>query len=139
MVGLDNKSAIVTGAASGIGKAIAWQLAQEGATVFLADLNGEGAEQTAAMFHAQELQAFHRACDVSNAVQVEQMVVDAARQMGKIDILVNCAGISPVGRVTDISEAEFRRVLDINLVAIFLTSKYTLPYLIQTQGCIINI
>ena len=136
---LTSKKVIVTGAASGIGKAVAYAMAREGAEVAMIDLNAKGVNLVAEEFLKEKLSVIALACDVSNSDQVQSTINKVVPQLGQIDVLVNCAGISPEGRVTDISEADFRKVLDINLVAIFLTSKYSLPHLIHSRGIIINI
>ena len=115
---LDNRVAIVTGAAQGIGKAIADKLAAEGATVVVADLNGEGAEK-AAPPRGMGLQV-----DVSKEEDVKRMVDEAVSRYGKLDVLVNNAAIVPFTAWDDIDFAEWRRIMAVNLDGTFLACHY---------------
>ena len=115
---LEGRVAIVTGAAQGIGKAIADKLATEGATVVVADINGEGA-QTAAPEGGIGMQV-----DTSSEQDVERMVADTVSAYGKLDILVNNAAIVPFTAWDDVDFAEWRRIMAVNLDGTFLTCHY---------------
>src|SRR5215203_3701078 len=91
-----NKVAIVTGGADGIGKGIAYRLGQEGATVILFDINRILLEKTVAEFHRMGIQASGNVVDISNETEVSQAVTSVEDEWGRIDVLVNSAGI--VGR-----------------------------------------
>jgi pyridoxal 4-dehydrogenase len=115
---LDGRVAIVTGAAQGIGKAIADKLAEEGASVVVADVNGEGAER-AAPAAGVGLQV-----DVSNAEDVVRLVSETVSRFGKLDVLVNNAAIVPFTAWDDIDFVEWRRIMAVNLDGVFLTCHY---------------
>lgn len=140
MIMQSKKVAIVTGSASGIGKAIAERFAKEGISVMLTDVNSERLTETEKDFKAKGYLVDSFLCDITNEASVKELMEKAISCFQRIDILVNCAGISPVGRVTDISEADFKKAIEINLVAPFLTSKYVLPYMMENKsGSITNI
>ena len=111
---LDDRVAIVTGGAQGIGKAIADKLADEGATVVVADINGEGAQE-AAPEDGTGMQV-----DTSNEDDVKRMVADTVGAYGKLDILVNNAAIVPFTAWDDVDFAEWRRIMAVNLDGTFL-------------------
>jgi 3-oxoacyl-[acyl-carrier protein] reductase/pyridoxal 4-dehydrogenase len=115
---LDGRVAIVTGAAQGIGKAIADKLAEEGATVVVADINGEGAERAAPPG------GLGLRVDVSSEEQVQGMVDDAVSRFGRLDVLVNDAAIVPFTPWDDVDFAEWRRIMSVNLDGVFLTTHY---------------
>lgn len=137
---LKDKVAIVTGAASGNGQAIALQFAEAGAKIVVADIDSIKGQATAAMIEAKGGEAVVTATDVTSASDIESMVQTARQQFGRLDILVNNAGISPVGSVTDISEEEWDLCLNIDLKSVFLGCKYAIPVMIESGGgSIINI
>ena len=115
---LDGRVAIVTGGAQGIGKAIAEKLAGEGATVVVADINGEGAEE-AAPEDGMGMQV-----DTSNEEDVKRMVERTVDAYGKLDVLVNNAAIVPFTAWDDIDFAEWRRIMAVNLDGTFLACHY---------------
>ena len=131
------KSVIVTGGASGIGKATAKQFASEGADVVIADVNPDG--QAVAQQISQETQksiSFVQA-DVSKADDAERIIQETLRRHGRLDILHNNAGILVVGDVTTIPEADWNRCIDINLKSVYLVSRYAIPAMQQTGGGVI--
>ena len=116
MAALTGKVAVVTGASSGIGRAIARRFAQEGARVFVADVNVTGGEETATMITEQGGEASFIECDVAVPEQVRAMIDRAAREGGKLTTLVNNAGVGGVGKpLEEIEPDEFRRTIDVNL------------------------
>jgi pyridoxal 4-dehydrogenase len=131
---LDDRVAIVTGAAQGIGKAIADKLADEGATVVVADLNGEGA-QAASPEGGMGMQV-----DTSSEEDVKRMVADTVAAYGKLDVLVNNAAIVPFAAWDEVDFAEWRRVMAVNLDGTFLTCHYGYkPMREAGYGRIVNI
>jgi NAD(P)-dependent dehydrogenase (short-subunit alcohol dehydrogenase family) len=138
---LEKKVAIVTGAGSGIGKAIAERFAAHGAQVVLADFRYENIEAVANEILRENGSAVCFAADISRAEDVEKLIAYAVERYGKLDVLVNNAGImddfTPAGETT---EDLWKRVLETNLTGTFLTSKAALAiFLPQTSGNIINI
>src|SRR5262245_48869756 len=126
---LKDKSAIVTGAASGIGKDIAQRFAREGARVAIADLNLDAANAAAAEIRAAGGQAIGVAMDVTNEQQVNEGVAAVVAAFGGVDILVSNAGIQIVHPVEEFSYAEWKKMLAIHLDGAFLTTKACLPHM----------
>jgi NAD(P)-dependent dehydrogenase (short-subunit alcohol dehydrogenase family) len=132
--------AIVTGGGSGIGRAICLRFAAEGARVIVADVDEAGGQATAGLLAAEGGHVRFVRTDVSQAPQVEAMVQAALTAWGKLDILVNNAAILRLGSVTGTSEAEWDRVMAVNLKGVYLCSRFALPALIQAgRGAIVNI
>jgi len=128
---LDGKTAIVTGAASGIGKEIALIYASEGAKVAIADLNLQAANGTADEIRDRGGQAMGVAMDVTNEDQVNAGVAAVAAQWGGIDILVSNAGIQIVNPIEEFSLADWKKMLAIHLDGAFLTTRACLKYMYQ--------
>ena len=120
---LRGKGAVVTGGAAGIGFGIASRLAEAGAGVTIADVDGAAAEAAAARLRALDRQAQAVAADVSAAADVRRLIGAAVTAYGGIDVLVNNAGIYPFRPVQQMSEAEWDRVLDVNLKGAFLCAQ----------------
>lgn len=135
---LKNKTAIVTGGASGFGAGIVRKFVSEGARVLIADINEANAKLYAGEIGSQAIPC---QVDVSNSVSVKKMAAFAIDEFGKIDILVNNAGIThKKGPLEDVSEDEFDRVFAVNAKSVFLTAKYLVPHMKDNgQGAIINI
>lgn len=132
---LAGKVAVVTGAASGIGAAIAEAFAAKGARLALLDLNGDAAKARAATLPA----AAAWACDVADAGNVEAVVAAVEAGMDRIDILVNCAGIVDLAPAESIGLAAWQRTLDINLTGTFLMAQAVGRRMIaQNHGRIVN-
>ena len=138
---LDGKVALITGAGSGLGKAIAMRYCQEGAKVCVADIDHKRAEETIATIG--QSQAFGVTGDVSKAADTEMMVGKAVAHFGRLDILVNSAGfwlVDRPDRVDALSEQDWDRVVDVNLKGTFLCSKYALNHMLKAhRGVIINL
>ncbi len=141
MSSLNDKIAVVTGAAQGIGQAIATLLAQRGADVVIADINLEKAEATAKEIAASTgRRTLAVRVDVSNMSSAKEMVERAIAEMGRSDILVNNAGTTRDNLIMLMSEAEWDLVLDINLKGAFNCSKAVVrPMMKQRYGRIVNI
>jgi NAD(P)-dependent dehydrogenase (short-subunit alcohol dehydrogenase family) len=142
MNSLAGKVAIVTGGASGIGKAVAEVFAEAGLTgLTIADIDGNGAQQVASDVTAQfGTTAIALATDVAEGTQVEAMVQRTVAQFERVDILVNNAGIAPAVRWAEVTEENWRRVMDVNLNGAFLCTLAVLPFMKKQQaGRIVNI
>ena len=129
---LNEKSAIITGAASGIGKAIALRFAREGARVAIADLNKEATEATAKEIRAGKGIAMGLAMDVCDEKAVNDCVAIVSAEFGGVDILVNNAGIQIVHPIEEFPFAEWKKMLAIHLDGAFLTTKACLPHMYQS-------
>lgn len=136
MFSLKNKSAIITGGGSGIGKAIAETFAKQGATVYVLDLDLNSAEATVNAIIAQHGEAFAFACDVSN----QQLVKQVFEKIPNMDILVNCAGIAHIGRADTTSEEDFDRIFKVNVKGTYNCLHEAIPvFTEQNSGVILNI
>jgi len=142
---LAGKSALVTGAASGIGRATALVLAREGARVLAADLSGSGADETARMIQEAGGEALAVAADVTLDADVEAMVAAAVAAWGRLDCAFNNAGIAPAAvgpagqRVGDLSRQSWEGMLAVNLTGVWLCMKYELAQMErQGGGAIVN-
>ncbi len=132
---LKDKIAIVTGGASGFGKAIAETYAREGAKVMVADINGQGARDVANGIGAA---ATHIACDVSKKQDVEAMVAETVKAFGGLDIMVNNAGYTHKNQsLMNIGEEEFDRIFDVNVKAIYLATLACVPEMEKRGGGVI--
>ena len=131
---LNGKVAIITGAASGIGKATAILFAEHGAKIVVADINKDGGKKTVADIQDVGNDAIFVKTDVTVKSDTEQMVEQAIASYGKLDILLNSAGIAMRLPVAELSEEDWHRCLDVNLTGVFLCSKAAIPAM-QNNGC----
>jgi len=142
---LAGKVAIVTGAGSGIGRAIALRLASEGAKVAVAGQRLERVEETARLIAAAGGDALARACDVANAAQVEQLVGATVERFGGLHVLVNNAAknrpAAPLAEtVAELTEEWWHATMDVNATGAFLCAKHALPHMIAAGGgAVINV
>ncbi|RPE81045.1 3-hydroxybutyrate dehydrogenase [Vulcaniibacterium tengchongense] len=134
MTSIQGKSAIVTGAASGIGREIAFELARAGAAVAIADLDAAGAQAVAGEIAAGGGRALALAMDVTDEAAVEAGVERAAAEFGGVDILVSNAGIQIVNPIEQFAFADWKRMLAIHLDGAFLTTKAVLPHMYRDEG-----
>src|SRR5437764_6606632 len=136
MAGIEGKVAIVTGAASGIGLAVARDFAKHGIRVTLSDIDTEGGQAAAAELPAARFQA----ADMAKSADIQQLVAGTIAAEGQVDILVNNAGIQYVAPITEFPEAKWRQIIEIMLTAPFLLTKAVLPGMYARKwGRIINI
>jgi sorbitol-6-phosphate 2-dehydrogenase len=138
---LQDRVAVVTGGAQGLGEAIAHRLAREGAHVIVADLNLEGVERVAADVVAQpDRRAVGIKVDVTDEPQVEAMIARAVDEFGRLDILVSNAGILIAGPVDEFPAQRWRAVIDVNLVGYFLCAKHAARVMKrQRSGVIVQV
>lgn len=134
---LANKAAIVTGAASGIGRASAVRFAREGASVAVADINDAGGRETVDLIRQAGGEAIHQHCDVSQTDQVQDLVRETCERFGGLHVLLNNAAYMDIdGRapITETSEAAWDRSLSVTLTGAYLCSKYAIPHMIEEGG-----
>lgn len=136
---MDSKIAIVTGAAQGIGRAVALALADAGNVPVIVDINEETAAEVAEEFKGKGIQSMSIGVDVSKVAELTNMVDRVVAEFGTIDILVNNAGILHATLIEDITEEEWDRMLAVNLKSVFFASQKVLPYMKEKRwGRIIN-
>jgi meso-butanediol dehydrogenase / (S,S)-butanediol dehydrogenase / diacetyl reductase len=131
---LQNKVAIVTGAASGIGKEIASLFAHSGAHVVLVDWNVGNGEETAACIRSGGGSAVFHKADVSKAADVKGAVAAAVKNFGQLNVIVNDAAVQVIAKLVDTTEEQWDRVHSVNLKGIFLCCKYAIPEMIRAGG-----
>lgn len=135
----EGKTVIVTGGASGIGKASAARFAAAGANVVIADVNADGAETVARGLAAEHgVKALALGFDAGDAQACRAMIDGAAAVFGRIDVLCNIAGIMDWGPLGQFTDARWERMLRINLSSLFHLSQHAMPYLVQSKGNIVN-
>lgn len=135
---LENKVAIVTGAGVGIGRGIALALAGEGYSVVVADINQENCQKVADELAKSGAESLAVKCDVSSSADVAELFAKTTEQFGRVDVLVNNAGIYPFVPFEKMQESDWDKVMDINLKSIFLCSKEA-SQIMPEGGRIINI
>ena len=136
---LAGKVALITGAGSGIGKVTANLFAAEGAVVVVNDVNEVAGEATVHEIRGNNHQAVYVKGDVTNPLEVKNLVDSMIGQFNRIDILFNNAGISGVGPLHEVELEDWQRVISVNVNGVFLVSKYVIPFMIrQNSGSIIN-
>lgn len=131
---LAKKTALVTGAGSGIGRETALRFAAEGARVFAADLLGDRAQETARLIGEAGGTAIAAAVDVTAASEVERVIEQMLAELGGIDIVANNAGVTIVGAAHSIEESDWDRELTVNLKSVYIVSKAAWPHLVARGG-----
>jgi NAD(P)-dependent dehydrogenase (short-subunit alcohol dehydrogenase family) len=135
----EGRVALVTGAASGMGRAIAQRLASEGASVFGADVNADGLAETAKLVADAGGQMSTRRTDVSSREDCFAAVADCAAELGRLDVLGNIAGIARAEHFTEVTEAQYRQMMGVNIDGYFFMAQAAIPHLLETGGNIVNI
>ncbi len=131
-----DKIALITGAASGIGRATALRLAQEGATLLCADRDQDGCAATVAEIGDA---ASTQMLDVTDPASCDEAVAQTVQRYGRIDLLANVAGIGGFGHAADIDDAQWQRMIGVNLTGVFQMVRAALPHLAKVRGNIVNI
>lgn len=139
MFSLDSKHAIVTGAGSGIGQAIAKALAEQGAVVDILEVNLEGAAETVSAIEAKGVKAAAHECDVTNQAETADVFKKIVDERGRLDCLVNNAGVAHVGNVLNTSEDDYDRVMGVNAKGVYNCLKVGVAHMQETGGSIVNI
>ena len=133
------KVALITGAGSGIGRAVAVRLASEGATIFGHDINPEGVEATAKLVADAGGRMGARVGDVADPAEATATVAQCVETFGGLHVLGNVAGIARGEYVTDVTVEGYRRMMGVNTDGPFFFSQAAVPHLLETGGCIVNI
>jgi len=131
---LNGRVAIVTGAASGIGRASAIEFAREGAKVLVVDTDEDNGQATVATICTQGNVAFFNKADVSSEAEVKRVIETVIERWGRIDILFNNAGVLLVKSIEDMTGAEWDRVMNVNVKATFLAIKHAAPHMRRGGG-----
>ncbi len=134
----EGRVALVSGAASGIGRATSERLAREGAHVICTDVVAEGLEEMVKSGHDEGLSVEPRVCDVSDEAQVEATLAHVISTHGRLDVQCNIAGILHMAHTHEITLEEWERVMRINLTGTFLMCRAAIPHLLKTGGAILN-
>ncbi|MGI6146144.1 MAG: 3-oxoacyl-ACP reductase FabG [Firmicutes bacterium] len=136
---LDGKVAVITGAGRGLGKEAALLFAKEGAKVMVCDINQESAEEVASSVNAGGGEALAFRVDVTDAASVQAMVDAVVERYGRIDVLVNNAGITADAQLVKMTDDQWDRVINVNLKGVYLCTKAVAPVMIaKGSGRIIN-
>ena len=135
---LSSKTALITGSSSGMGKAIALAMAQQGANVIISSFDEKELQKTQLEFSEKGLKAIAIPCDMNRSEDMDRLVKESFKVFQKIDILVNCVGIAPAGSFLDIDNELFEKTMGLNLQASIYLSKKLIPQMqVQKDGVII--
>lgn len=135
----DGKVALITGAGSGIGRAVATRLASEGARVFGHDINANALTETEQLVRGAGGEMLVRDGDVSKRGEVFETVADCLAAYGRLDVVGNVAGIARAEHFLDVSEDDYRRMMGVNVDGPLFVAQATIPHLLETGGTLINI
>ena len=139
-LGLKGKVALITGASKGLGKAIAEEFAKEGAHVSICARGKEDLERTAADLRRHRVKVVATSADVTRAVDVEQVIAETVKQLGRVDILVNNAGDAWIGHMVDTTDEQWRYCMEVNLYSATRFTRGVVPHMRkQGGGRIVNI
>lgn len=138
MFSLSGKSALITGGGSGIGRAIATLFAKQEARVFILDLDEEGSLKTIEAIRQEGGNATFKKCNIAFAAEVKKAIDELINENSSLDIVVNNAGIAHVGNLENTSEADFERLLSVNVKGVFHVLQAAIPHLKTKGGVILN-
>ena len=138
MFRLDNKTAIVTGGGSGIGRAIATVFAKQGAHVFVLDLDEQGGKNVVNEITGTGGRASFKKCNVSLQTEVNHVVSEMINEVSCIDILLNIAGIAHVGNAENTNESDFERLISVNVKGVYNCLHAVIPHMKKLGGVILN-
>ena len=133
-----DKVVLITGAASGIGRATAERLAQEGASLALTDVNADGLEQTGETCRGLGAKVLTMVADVSDESSVADTISSTIAEYGRLDVLCNIAGILKFKDFRETTLADWNKVIAVNLTGTFLMCRDAMPHLLESQGNIVN-
>ena len=136
---MSGEAALVTGAASGVGRAVALKLAEAGANLFLTDVNEGALAETAALLARSGREVVVETLDLADGAACKAMVDKAAEHFGRLDALCNVAGLIYLANTPEMAPELYRRVIDVNLSAPFYLSQAAIPHLLKTEGAIVNV
>lgn len=139
MFSLKGKSALITGAGSGIGRAMATLFGKQGAEVTILDLDEAGATETVAAIRKEGGTAVFKKCNVAVKAEVDQVVREAVGSRNTLDIVVNNAGIAHVGTAESTQEADFDKLIAVNIKGVYHVVQAALPFLKERGGVILNV
>lgn len=134
---LKNRVAFVTGFGSGLGRAIAVLFAREGAAVVGTSTTDSKGRETVALIEKEGGEVLFRAGDVSHSGQMGAVLEDGVKRFGGLDIVVNSAGVRTNGSITEITEQQWDRTIDVNLKGVFVVSRLAIPHMIKRGGGVI--
>ena len=138
MFNLSNKVAIITGSGSGIGQSIAELLGSQGAQVHVWERDKEKGEQVVSGIRKKGGNAWNQVCNVADGDSVQQAMKEVADISGRLDVLVNNAGIAHIGNVENTQPEDFNRILDVNVKGVYHCMQAAVPYMKERGGSIIN-
>ena len=137
-IDMTGKVAVVTGAASGLGRAVAIKLAQAGAKLCVVDVNAAGLDETLGLM-PEATEAFAHPADLSDAAQCKAPVEAAAARFGRLDALCNVAGLIYLANTPQMPFERWQRTIAVNLTAPFLAAQAAIPHLLESDGAIVNV
>ena len=135
----DGRSVVVTGAASGLGRAVSQLMASEGAKVFGVDLNEAGLAETQSLVAGAGGSFSSGTADISDRMSAHGIVANAMDELGQLDVLVNCAGVLRAGHATEFTEADYDLVFNVNVRGTFWMCQAAIPHLLDSRGNIVNV
>ena len=135
----EGQAVLVTGAASGLGRAVAQRFASEGAHVFGVDLNEAGLAETTALVTEAGGKMSNKVVDISDRMSAHDAVAACVQELGQLDALVNVAGVLRAGHVTEVTETDWNLVFGVNVAGTFWMSQAAIPHLLDSSGNIVNV